>query len=102
MRIDPTGVTRTGEDLLAETAEAKDRIRVLLESTVTAVDGHSGWAASGALDRCRTAWRAKLNGLVDRTRRTAEDLIDAASAATGTDNEAAGRLRGVIDEMAGP
>lgn len=102
IHIDPAAVTRAGDDLLAQTADAKDRISLLFELTSAAISAHRGWDTAGALDGCRLAWHARLNELVDETASQAANIIESATAVSTGDAEAAARLGNVLDELAGP
>jgi hypothetical protein len=102
INIDPERVRQAGNDLLDQVAGAKDRIADLFSSTTTAVTAHPGWLTSTALDDCRVAWHERFDALVDRTSRTASHLIDASTSVSQRDEEAAGRLGNVLDELAGP
>jgi hypothetical protein len=98
----PPGVARAGDDLLEATEDAKQRISNQLATTEAVIGAHPGWETSAGLERCRHAWKTALEGIVDRTRRTAEDLRTAAGNMSSGDREAADRLGNVLDELGGP
>ncbi len=99
MHMSPGEVTGAGRQLARTAHEVKAKIRSLFRSSDTASHDNKGWKSSASLDACHRAWEKHLDQLVDNTRQTGQDLITAAGRVSATDQEAADRLRHVLDDL---
>src|SRR5437870_7973919 len=96
IRMDPDGVSATGQAMADIADAARERTKSLLDSCETAAQANPGWSAGAALVGCRTAWRDQTGKLIDRTVEVADALRASAGDASAMDAEARDRLDHVM------
>jgi hypothetical protein len=99
IRMDPGGVSATGDDL--HQIAANDRTRSLFTSSDTAARDNPGWASSAALTAGKDVWQSQFTSLIQKTVDAADNLKSSAGQVASADREAEDRLGRVMDDLVG-
>jgi uncharacterized protein YukE len=99
IHINPSGVHAVGSDLDSLSASAAAVAGHSLDASNDAARAHAGWVSAPAVQSCAQAWSRHLTGLVGAVSATAQKLHDSATTTQLADEEAARRLRDVLNEL---
>jgi hypothetical protein len=100
INMSPEPVKTAGSDLAQVADSAKKRVKTLFHSSEQAAQDNSGWGSAGALQRCKQAWEAQIDGLINQTNNDAEGLKTSAGNVAASDQEAENRLQRVLGDLA--
>jgi uncharacterized protein YukE len=88
-----------GNDMASLASSAETRVRHSLDASIQTAMAHSGWASSGVLQACQQEWSKHLTMVVGEISAIAQKLHDSARTIEQADEEAARRLRKILDEL---